>query len=112
MEIVFFFSFSIMNQTSQTLVEAWMHGSSAISVFIIIFPLKFECVFVKEGDKAKLKVIKTGIQDDTNIEIISGLGVDEEVITGPYNTVTKSLKNGDSVELKKEEKKEDIEEDS
>ena len=73
---------------------------------------KFECVFVKEGDKAKLKVIKTGIQDDTNIEIISGLEVDEEVITGPYNTVTKSLKNGDSVELKKEEKKEDKEEDS
>lgn len=73
---------------------------------------KFECVFVKEGDKAKLKVIKTGIQDDTNIEIISGLTGDEEVITGPYNTVTKSLKNGDSVENKKEEKKEDKEEDS
>ncbi len=73
---------------------------------------KFECVFVKEGDEAKLKVIKTGIQDDTNIEIISGLEVDEEVITGPYNTVTKTLKNGDSVEYKKEEKKEDKDEDS
>lgn len=34
---------------------------------------KFECVFVKVGDKAKLRVVKTGIQDDTNIEIISGL---------------------------------------
>ena len=34
---------------------------------------KFECVFVKIGDKAKIRVIKTGIQDDTNIEIISGL---------------------------------------
>ncbi len=73
---------------------------------------KFECVFVKEGDKAKLKVIKTGIQDDTNIEIISGLDEGEEVITGPYNTVTKTLKNGDSVEHKKEEKKENKEEDS
>jgi len=72
---------------------------------------KFECVFVKEGDKAKLKVIKTGIQDDSNIEIISGLEEDEEVITGPYNTVTKILKNGDSVEYKKE-KKEDKDEDS
>ena len=73
---------------------------------------KFECVFVKDGEKAKLKVIKTGIQDDTNIEIISGLEENEEVIIGPYNTVTKSLKNGDSVELKKEEKKEDKEDDS
>ena len=57
-------------------------------------------------------MIKTGIQDDTNIEIISGLEENEEVITGPYNTVTKTLKNGDSVELKKEEKQEDKEEDS
>ncbi len=73
---------------------------------------KFECVFVKEGDKAKLKVVKTGIQDDTNIEIVSGLTGDEQVITGPYNMVTKTLKNGDSVEDKKEEKKEDKEEDS
>ncbi len=61
---------------------------------------KFECVFIKDGEEAKLRVIKTGIQDDTNIEIISGLNVDDEVITGPYNTVTKSLKSGDKVEEK------------
>ena len=73
---------------------------------------KFECVFVKEGDKAKLKVVETGIQDDTNIEIISGINEDDEVITGPYTTVTKSLKNGDSVDYKKEEKKKEEEEDS
>ncbi|NNL17001.1 MAG: efflux RND transporter periplasmic adaptor subunit [Flavobacteriaceae bacterium] len=72
---------------------------------------KFECVFVKEGDKAKLKVVETGIQDDTNIEILTGLSEEDEVITGPYNTVTKSLKNGDSVEYKEEEK-EEKEEDS
>lgn len=73
---------------------------------------KFECVFVKEEGKAKLKVVETGIQDDTNIEIISGLEEDAEVIIGPYNTVTKSLKNGDDVEIKKEKEKEDKEEDS
>ena len=73
---------------------------------------KFECVFVKEGDKAKLKVVETGIQDDTNIEITYGLNEDDEVITGPYNTVTKSLKNGDSVELKQNESKDNSEEDS
>jgi len=70
---------------------------------------KFECVFIKDGDKAKLKVVETGIQDDTNIEIITGLEEDEEVITGPYTTVTKTLKNGDSVEYKKEEKKKEDE---
>lgn len=71
---------------------------------------KFECVFVKVGTKAKLKVIKTGIQDDTNIEITSGLNEDDEVITGPYNTVTKSLKNGDDVEVKEDKPKKDNEE--
>ena len=60
---------------------------------------KFETVFVKKGEEANLRVIKTGIQDDANIEITEGLEVGEEVITGPYNTVTKSLKAGDKVEV-------------
>jgi HlyD family secretion protein len=71
---------------------------------------KFECVFVKNGDTAKLRVITTGIQDDSNIEITSGLNEDDEVITGPYNTVTKILKSGDKVESKVEGKKEEGEE--
>lgn len=63
----------------------------------------FECVFVKDGDKAKLRVVKTGIQDDLKIEITKGLEEGEVVITGPYNTVTKSLKAGDKVEVSEEE---------
>ena len=62
----------------------------------------FETVYVKEGDEAKMRVVKTGIQDDANIEIKEGLKEDEEVITGPYNTVTKLLKPGDKVEVKTE----------
>tara|TARA_R100000005_G_C5003671_1_gene212191 strand:+ start:5647 stop:6930 length:1284 start_codon:yes stop_codon:yes gene_type:complete len=69
---------------------------------------KFEAVYVKEGNEAKLRVVKTGIQDDSNIEIISGLKEGETVITGPYNTVTKSLKQGDKVEVSSaEENKKD-----
>lgn len=63
---------------------------------------KFECVFIKEAGKAKLRVVKTGVQDNSNIEILEGLTADDEIITGPYNLVTKSLKNGDEVQLKKE----------
>jgi len=62
--------------------------------------VKFECVFVNENGKAKLRVVKTGIQDDTNIEIVSGLSKDDEIITGPYNMVSKNLKAGDLIELK------------
>lgn len=62
---------------------------------------KFECVFVKAGNKAKIRIIKTGIQDDTNIEVMSGLKPGDTVITGPYTTVSKELNSGDKVKLKK-----------
>lgn len=66
---------------------------------------KFECVFVRSKGKAKLRVIKTGIQDDTNIEVTQGLKKGDEVIVGPYTTVTKELNPGDMVtEAKSKEK--------
>jgi HlyD family secretion protein len=68
---------------------------------------KFETVFVKKGEEATLRVVTSGIQDDANIEIKTGLEVGEEVITGPYNTVTKSLKPGDKVEVKSKEELEE-----
>ncbi len=68
---------------------------------------KFECVFVKVGDKAKLRVVKTGIQDDTNIEIISGLKSGEEIIIGPYTTVSKDLVSNDKVRVETEKDKKD-----
>ena len=66
---------------------------------------KFECVFVKVGDKAKIRIIKTGIQDDTNIEVMTGLKKGDVVITGPYSTVTKDLNSGDRVMLKTDKEK-------
>lgn len=68
---------------------------------------KFECVFVKNGDEAKLRVVETGIQDDTNIEIISGLEEGDEIITGPYSVVSKTLKSGDKIQVKSNDKKPD-----
>tara|TARA_R110000868_G_scaffold124663_3_gene329426 strand:+ start:1679 stop:2968 length:1290 start_codon:yes stop_codon:yes gene_type:complete len=66
---------------------------------------KFECVFVKVGDKAKIRVVKTGIQDDANIEVISGLQKGDVVITGPYTTVSKDLNSGDKVSVKTDKDK-------
>ena len=66
---------------------------------------KFECVFVNENGKAKLRVVKTGIQDDTNIEIIEGLSKDDKIITGPYKMVSKTLKPGDLIEEKNKKAK-------
>jgi len=67
---------------------------------------KFECVFVKVGNKAKIRIVKTGIQDDTNIEVVSGLNKGDVVIVGPYTTVTKDLNSGDKVTLAKDSDKE------
>jgi len=61
---------------------------------------KYECVFVKSGDKAVLRPITTGIQDDTNIEVIKGLKKGDEVIVGPYNLVSKELNPNDKIKTK------------
>ncbi|RVT78569.1 efflux RND transporter periplasmic adaptor subunit [Flavobacterium sufflavum] len=66
---------------------------------------KLECLFLKVGEKAKIKIVKTGIQDDTNIEILSGVKKGDEVITGPYTIVSKELNSGDKVSIKSENKK-------
>ena len=68
-------------------------------------------VFVKDSGNVVKKVkVKTGIQDINYIEITEGLKVGQEVITGPYDIVSKSLKEKDKVKVvdKKElfEKKE------
>lgn len=57
-------------------------------------------VFVRKDDKkVEKRIVKTGIQDINHIEIISGLKEGEEVITGPYDVVSKSLKEGDLVRV-------------
>jgi len=66
---------------------------------------KYECVFVKVGNKSKIKIIKTGIQDDTNIEVLEGLAKGDVVIVGPYTTVTKDLNSGDKVIVSSEKSK-------
>lgn len=57
-----------------------------------------EYVFLYDEGKAVLKSVKTGIQDNTNIQIVEGLNAGDEVIVGPYRAVSKTLKNGDEVE--------------
>ncbi|RLD35319.1 MAG: efflux RND transporter periplasmic adaptor subunit [Bacteroidetes bacterium] len=64
-----------------------------------------EYVFVYNEGIAKLTKVKTGVQDNTYIEITEGLAEGDKVITAPYRAVSKTLKNGDIVE---EVKKEDL----
>lgn len=60
-----------------------------------------EVVYVLQPDKTTVKKVKvkTDIQDINNIEIVSGLKPGDMVITGPYNLVSKTLKDGDKVKV-------------
>jgi HlyD family secretion protein len=63
-----------------------------------------EIVFLYENGKVKTTLVKTGIQDNNYIEIVRGLSENGEVVTAPYNIITKKLKDGSLV--KKVSKKE------
>ncbi|MCW3110684.1 MAG: HlyD family efflux transporter periplasmic adaptor subunit [Segetibacter sp.] len=60
-----------------------------------------EVVFILQPDKITVKKIKvrTDIQDINYIEILGGLKGGEEVVTGPYNVVSKTIKEGDKVKV-------------
>ena len=53
-----------------------------------------EIVFVCAGDTVRPAEVKTGIQDDDYIQILSGIKEGEEVVIGPYATVSRKLKSG------------------
>lgn len=62
-----------------------------------------ECVFVVEGNTVKLTPVTTGIQDNNNIEIKSGLKEGQEVVSAPYNLIARQLKDGDLIEKVKKD---------
>ena len=61
-----------------------------------------ECVFVVDGGKAKLRLVKSGISDETSVAILEGVKDGETVVTGPYRSL-RDLKHGDAVKEKKAE---------
>lgn len=59
-----------------------------------------EVVFVVQADgTVRKRIVKTSIQDINNIEVVSGLNEGDEVVTGPYDVVSKTLKDGDKVKV-------------
>ncbi len=63
-----------------------------------------EVLFVVENGKVKKMPVKTGIQDNDYIEIVSGIKAGAEVVSAPYNTISKLLKEGMEVEVVSKEK--------
>ena len=61
----------------------------------------YTVVFVRnaETDKAEIRVVKMGIQDDKFIEILEGITENDEIVTGPYEVVSQTLKPGDKLHI-------------
>jgi HlyD family secretion protein len=63
----------------------------------IAAPVK-EYVFVYKAGKVKQVLVTTGIQDDTYIQVLSGLNAGDEVVSAPFATITKVLTDNMLVE--------------
>ena len=63
-----------------------------------------EGAFMVEKGRAKFVKVKTGIADQQNLEIVSGLNENDKIVTGSYK-ILRTLKDGDKVKVtqKKEE---------
>ena len=59
-------------------------------------------VFVKNGNKAQMVKVTTGLADDTSMEIKSGIKEGDEVISGSYSAISRKLKDGAKVTIDKE----------
>ena len=54
---------------------------------------------MNDESKAEIVKVKTGIQDNNYIQILEGLQEEDEIITAPYNAISKKLKNEALVEV-------------
>lgn len=59
---------------------------------------EIEGVFVVKGGRAVFVPVQTGIADQQNIEIISGIQDKDEVITGSYR-ILRTLKDGEKIKI-------------
>jgi len=60
-------------------------------------------VFVTDGKYALAKDVKTGIQDNSYIEILSGVSVGDKVVSAPFSAISKKLSDSTLIEVVKKE---------
>ncbi|HEX7494693.1 MAG TPA: efflux RND transporter periplasmic adaptor subunit [Bacteroidales bacterium] len=60
-------------------------------------------IFVTDGKYALAKDVKTGIQDNSYIEILSGASVNDRVISAPFSAISKKLSDSTLIEIVKKE---------
>ncbi len=61
-------------------------------------------VFLRDGSTVKMVKVETGVQDTTHIEIKSGLAEGDEIVSGSFGVIARTLKDGMAVTLEKAKK--------
>jgi len=56
-------------------------------------------VFLVKDGKVERRQVESGISDNTHIQIVSGVDVGDEVVIGPYRTLSERLKDGENVKI-------------
>jgi HlyD family secretion protein len=69
-------------------------------------PREVEGVYLMENGKARFQPVKTGLQGELAVEVLSGLTGGETLITGSFKAL-RTLKPGDAVKLEKPKKGEE-----
>jgi HlyD family secretion protein len=60
-------------------------------------------IFITDGKYALAKDVKTGIQDNSYIEILSGVSLNDRVISAPFSAISKKLSDSTLIEIVKKE---------
>lgn len=62
-----------------------------------------EVVFVHQGDTVKQVEVRTGVQDDSYIQVLSGVEKGQQVVVAPYAAISRKLESGKEVQVVTEE---------
>ncbi|HWZ94140.1 MAG TPA: efflux RND transporter periplasmic adaptor subunit [Opitutaceae bacterium] len=58
-------------------------------------------VFIKEGGRVRMQKVEIGISDDTYTEVKSGVKPGDEIVSGSYTAISRTLKDAMKVRLEK-----------
>lgn len=96
-------SIPIQSVTVRTIEQLKEGDENAKDTFTAAEDGFVELVFVVEDGKAFARQVKTGIQSDELIEVVSGLAEGDQVVSGSYRAISRDLVHGGAVTVNNEE---------
>ncbi len=61
-------------------------------------------VFIRNGSSVRAQKVETGIADNSQIEVKSGVKAGDEVVSGSYAAISRKLKDGSKIQIEKPKK--------